>query len=563
MKALRGSGRGGWLAAPVVVAMALLVACGGGKSTSAPGAGAGGGGGSLVPADATQSTLTAAPNTATADGNAAVTVTVVAKDKKGAVIAGAPVTVASSGANNKVTPASATTDATGQVVVNLTSTTAEAKSVTATIGAVTLPAASVTFNAGPPAAVSSSLVANPTTVAANGTAALLTVTVRDATGNPIPNALVTFSSTGTATFVQPPVTDANGVASGQVSSTVLGSQTITATFGTTAVATTPIGFGVTAGTRTVAGATLVAQGLTVPESGLILSGTTINPATGKPFRHLWFGDEIKGLCRLDPDIDSPGVKAINPTTCMLFIGGGLALKAGQLAFDPATNNIYAVDIQANTQGIFRLHFLPGGDLGHGTLDLIHQEQLGGVGACTIAAKTPNSAVLGPDGALYVGFKAAGDIVKIVSPGLQPLPCANVSTIGFSGDGTRSFGLAWIGHDLYSGDGFSPFVIPNADLCTAAAPCQGASILAGQVALPSAVISDQVFPAVNGTTVWFANPSTVTQFTVVPAQTITTLLSGFSIISGLTADPANLAKLYVGDDPGVGNSPGTGDWWSIP
>jgi hypothetical protein len=172
-------------------------------------------------------------------------------------------------------------------------------------------------------------------------------------------------------------------------------------------------------------------------------------------------------------------------------------------------------------------------------------------------------VLGPDGALYIGFKAAGDIVKVVSPLTEPLPCSNVSTVAFSGDQRKSFGLAWIGHDLYSGDGFSPFVITGADACKSSAPCRGASILAGTIPAPSAVISDQVYPATNGTSIYFGNANAVTRFAVVPSQAITTAGTGFNFIFGLVVDPANPAKVFVGDDPTDGFNVGQGHWWSLP
>ena len=40
-------------------------------------------------------------------------------------------------------------------------------------------------------------------------------------------------------------------------------------------------------------ATLVkfADGVTAPAGGAVLTGSGINPATGKPYRHLWSGDQ--------------------------------------------------------------------------------------------------------------------------------------------------------------------------------------------------------------------------------------------------------------------------------
>src|SRR5215472_11622656 len=76
-------------------------------------------------------------------------------------------------------------------------------------------------------------------------------------------------------------------------------------------------------------ATQFATGLTTPQGGLILSGTAINPATGNPFRHLWTADAVNGLCRLDPDVDTPDVHKINPATCVSTVAGA-AFNASQL-----------------------------------------------------------------------------------------------------------------------------------------------------------------------------------------------------------------------------------------
>src|SRR5262247_475239 len=52
--------------------------------------------------------------------------------------------------------------------------------------------------------------------------------------------------------------------------------------------------------------------VTAPVGGLILPGSNINPATGQHVRYLWYGDAgaVGGLCRVDPDVDSPGPHAL-------------------------------------------------------------------------------------------------------------------------------------------------------------------------------------------------------------------------------------------------------------
>jgi len=316
-----------------------------------------------------------------------------------------------------------------------------------------------------------------------------------------------------------------------------------------------------------------ATGVTQPLGGLILSGTAINPQTGKPYRHLWNSDQGGfGLCRLDPDVDTPGPHTVNVNTCMPFVAG-VAFKPGQLAFDPALNNIYAVDLQANTQGVFRLHYVPTGDNGHGSLDQLHQEVLGGnntpghfgLPGCGIPGNIPNSAVLGPDGNLYIGFKRSGNILRVSAPQTEPLPCSNVQVIGTTPDQTKNFGLGWIGHDMYGGDGLALWTISNADQCmtpqNGQVPCHGNSILTSQTAAPSFVTSDQIYPATTGTNIYVATPASLTLVNTVTLQVQQNYASGFEFLGALVLDPTNLS-LYAADDPTFGKLPVQGRWFAL-
>ena len=76
-----------------------------------------------------------------------------------------------------------------------------------------------------------------------------------------------------------------------------------------------------------------AAAVTAPLGGIVLNGTAINPATGAPFRHLWVDDATSGICRIDPDLDSPGPYAINLQTCPFKINGA-SITGGPMEFDP-------------------------------------------------------------------------------------------------------------------------------------------------------------------------------------------------------------------------------------
>src|SRR5262249_46026078 len=100
-----------------------------------------------------------------------------------------------------------------------------------------------------------------------------------------------------------------------------------------------VGNGAENGGRPAGTVSPFATGVTSPFGGVVLSGTAINPSTSQPYRHLWTGDIGGfGLCRLDPDMDSPAPHTINPHTCMASVAGANFLP-GELAFDPLLNNL--------------------------------------------------------------------------------------------------------------------------------------------------------------------------------------------------------------------------------
>src|SRR5206468_10850343 len=133
-----------------------------------------------------------------------------------------------------------TTSASGVVTGTLSSTAAGAKTVSATINAFAVTqTATVVVN---PAAVSASQSMVTTTAPrrAGGGPSTISVTARDALGNPIAGATVVLAATGTGNTLTQPVgpTDGDGVATGTLSSTVAGSKTVSATINTVAVTRT-------------------------------------------------------------------------------------------------------------------------------------------------------------------------------------------------------------------------------------------------------------------------------------------------------------------------------------
>jgi uncharacterized repeat protein (TIGR01451 family) len=330
--------------------------------------------------------------------------------------------------------------------------------------------------------------------------------------------------------------------------------------------------------------TQFASGLNTPQGGLILSGSAINPATGNPFRHLWTADAVNGLCRLDPDVDTVALHAVNPATCLNTVAG-VAFNAAQLTFDPATNTIYAVD-GGGKVGIFILNFLPDADSGHGLMDQINQSILAGTATganvtsgCGISLAQPTATSLGPDGNLYVGFKRNGNIMRIISPLTNPLPCGNVqANVIVTGDRLTSQ-MAWVGHSMFLNDSRVPLQVNFADQCftpqNGNTPCPAGASVALITAPPTTVVSNQTGSQVNGSDVYFGG-ITVSAITGLVQNPFIGLTGGaiqnnfggsgasFSNIGALAVDSSDPTNdvLYVGDDPTAGAIAGNGRWWQV-
>lgn len=330
--------------------------------------------------------------------------------------------------------------------------------------------------------------------------------------------------------------------------------------------------------------TQFASGVITPQGGVVLSGTAINPATGNSFRHLWTADAVNGLCRLDPDVDTVGLHAVNPATCLNTVAGA-AFNASQLTFDPSTNTIYAVD-GGGKIGIFILNFLPEGDSGHGLMDQITPSILAATGTganatsgCGIALAQPNATSLGPDGNLYVGFRRNGNIMRIISPLTNPLPCANVQPIVIVTGDRLTSQMAWVGHSMFLNDSRLPLLVNFADQCLTPQngniSCSAGQSIALITATPTTLVSNQTAGQLNGDDVYFGGITvsaitglTQNSFVGLTGGTVQTNFGGtgafLSNIGALALDPSDPTNnvLYVGDDPTAGAIAGSGRWWQV-
>jgi hypothetical protein len=337
--------------------------------------------------------------------------------------------------------------------------------------------------------------------------------------------------------------------------------------------------------------------ITGPNGGVVLYGIAISPVTNQPVRHLWVADGTAGICRMDPDLDSPGPYAINSAMCPFSL---TKLTGGAMAFDSTQNLLYFVDSKSATRGVFRISYLPSGDSGKGSLDFSSTFSMGGnttpdrfpggQTGCAIPnnPSLPNSAALDPQGNLWVGFGRSGEIIRFNNPGAATAAgfgtCAQfLQVVAATPDGHLTTGLAWMGHDLWGADGKAPFFIRNADTACLVSPnpvCTNksdTSVLASSVGATTVLTGDQIYPATNGNNlyigqsltnklIWVGNVAggaagqTLSLSYINPVQLPAAApLKNIGALVLDSTDPANLV-LYSGDDPSGLGTAGAGRWF---
>lgn len=352
------------------------------------------------------------------------------------------------------------------------------------------------------------------------------------------------------------------------------------------------------------------QGNTAPQGAIVLYGSAISAFTGQPVRHLWVADSAFSICRMDPELDAPGPWTINNLSCTYSVnrGGGAIPLGGPFAYDPAHKFLYFVDNNTASQGVIRIGFNPGGDGGHGALDFTTAFTLaggqftrkgpfaGGTGCPypgpAVRRARPNGIALSPLGDLYVGFSDGPEILRFNSPATADEfgfgTCDQfVQVIATSPNNASSFGLAFIGHDLWSGDTTSPFVIPAADTTCLVPPNSACSTANGtiiptlpQVGAVGELGGDQVYPAINGNNLYYAVGTQIAwvgnvaggaagqtldltymnQAGIAPAPNPALVALITSAVDA--TDPANVTS-YVAEDPEILVNPlaiGGGRWW---
>lgn len=266
-----------------------------------------------------------------------------------------------------------------------------------------------------------------------------------------------------------------------------------------------------------------------------------------------------------------------------------------MAFDSGHNLLYFVDNRSATRGVFRISYFPSGDNGNGSFDFSTAFSMGGNSTTdTFPGQTgcpfpgnnpqlPNSAALDPAGNLWVGFGRAGEIIRFNNPSAVTATnfgtCASfIQIVAATPDNHLSNGLAWMGHDLWSADGKTPFFIRNADTSCLVGPNPACTNKTGTRALISVttatvVMGDQLYPSANGNNLYFGLPGNIVWVGNVAGESAgQTLASSYINTSQLASFPANIRALaldetdpanlvvYAGDDPSGIGTIGAGRWF---
>ncbi|TYT28074.1 hypothetical protein FZO59_22155, partial [Lelliottia nimipressuralis] len=182
-------------------------------------------------AEITDANLTVEPDNSPANGTAKNGVTAIVTDAQGNLVPGAAVSfTVADGAS--ITTLTGTTGADGIATAEVTSTTAGTYLVTATVNG-NATSRNTTFIADSSTAeiTDANLTVDPDNSPANGTAKNgVTATVTDATGNVVPDAVVTFTvADGASITTVTGTTGADGIATAEVTSTTAGTYLVTAT----------------------------------------------------------------------------------------------------------------------------------------------------------------------------------------------------------------------------------------------------------------------------------------------------------------------------------------------
>src|SRR6185437_15096644 len=311
------------------------------------------------------------------------------------------------------------------------------------------------------------------------------------------------------------------------------------------------------------------QGLNEPLS--MIRATVPDPnVPGAFITDYWVTDSVAGFCRLSP------TGALELATC--DINGTFEAHDYQ-AETNGLNGSNGYVFVASIDGVRRINFIPDATGTRTVIDAANTVVLGGAGSVFInnvaisGRNLPDSAVLGPDGKLYMVFVGNTDIWRVLNP-LSPtftVQGNKIERVGVTeGTGGRGTSLAWIGHDLWMEDVGFLNRIQNADQCFYTFPKCSAVLQFNNLFAHAGMASDQFISSIpNGRYLYWANGSRVMRYdtttkalmqvwslggTVPPAN----FVQGYSMITGLnfiqTLTPTVLADGSAVEDMTIVNDP---------
>jgi hypothetical protein len=313
------------------------------------------------------------------------------------------------------------------------------------------------------------------------------------------------------------------------------------------------------------------QGINQPR-GMIRSNVPNPVAGGPPLQDYWVTDRIAGFCRLDNG-------QLNIRTC--DINGTFEVHDYQ-AETRGVNGSNGYVFVGSIDGVRRISFIPDpADPTKTAIDTANTVVLAGAGSLftnnvPISGRNlPDTALLGPDGKLYIGFVGNVDIWRVLNP-LSPTftPTGNkIERVGTTeGTGGRPTSMAWIGHDLWMLDVGFINRIQNADQCFYTFPKCQAVIQFRNLFGHAGMASDQFISTIpNGRFLYFGNGSRVIRYDtttgglmqvwnqqgrIPPAGTLQhyTLILGLNFIQTLTPtalpDGSFVEDMTVVNDPFV-------------
>ena len=146
--------------------------------------------------------------------------------------------------------------------------------------------------------------------------------------------------------------------------------------------------------------------------------------------------------------------------------------------------------------------------------------------------------------------------------------------GSTPDARRGLAVTFVGHDIWGADIRGLFNIPNADQCFSPvnnfAPCKGTTRIKTLIPGVFTMVSDQVYPALNGDSVYIAE----TQNAIVKLSGLTSptgditidnnWAGNFLFLIGIAFENTPSGPVvYVGDDPGQeGGVAGGGRYYAV-